>query len=154
MCSCTIVPLFAGIYKKGAGIGPALTFLFFAPAANILALVYTGSVIGVDLALARLFLSLAFGIGIALIMALLFRADDAARDAATSQLFAAQNVKGMSLAALIFLLIWVALLLVGMLKLDILSTPGLVINEKLVSSGRIPSPASVAAWIADAMKTT
>jgi uncharacterized membrane protein YraQ (UPF0718 family) len=38
VCSCTIVPLFAGIYKKGAGIGPAITFLFFAPAANILAL--------------------------------------------------------------------------------------------------------------------
>ena len=42
VCSCTIVPIFAGIYKKGAGIGPAITFLFFAPAANILALVYTG----------------------------------------------------------------------------------------------------------------
>jgi uncharacterized membrane protein YraQ (UPF0718 family) len=41
VCSCTIVPLFAGIYKKGAGLGPAITFLFFAPAANILALSYT-----------------------------------------------------------------------------------------------------------------
>ncbi len=50
VCSCTIVPLFAGIHKKGAGLGPAITFLFFAPAANILALVYTGGVIGVDLA--------------------------------------------------------------------------------------------------------
>jgi uncharacterized membrane protein YraQ (UPF0718 family) len=46
VCSCTIVPLFAGIHKKGAGLGPAITFLFFAPAANILALVYTGGVIG------------------------------------------------------------------------------------------------------------
>lgn len=121
VCSCTIVPLFAGIYKKGAGIGPAITFLFFAPAANILALVYTGSVIGVDLALARLFLSLAFSIGIGLIMALLFRSDDTARDEATSQLFAAQSAKGMSRTALIFLLTWVALLLVGTLKLDILT---------------------------------
>ena len=43
VCSCTIVPLFAGIHRKGAGIGPAITFLFFAPAANILALVYTGT---------------------------------------------------------------------------------------------------------------
>ena len=40
VCSCTIQPLFAGIYKKGAGLGPAITFLFFAPAANILALAY------------------------------------------------------------------------------------------------------------------
>lgn len=122
VCSCTIVPLFAGIYKKGAGIGPAMTFLFFAPAANILALVYTGSVIGVDLAFARLFLSLAFGIGIGLIMALLFRADDAAHDAATTQMFAPQSVKGMSRTALIFLLGWVAVLLFGTLKLDILTS--------------------------------
>ena len=63
VCSCTIVPLFAGIYKKGAGIGPAITFLFFAPAANILALAYTGVLIGPDIALARILLSLVFGIG-------------------------------------------------------------------------------------------
>src|SRR5512143_1135459 len=83
VCSCTIVPIFAGIYKKGAGLGPAITFLFFAPAANILALVYTGGVIGADLAFARFFLSLAFGIGIGLIMALIFRRSDIAHDKAT-----------------------------------------------------------------------
>ena len=134
VCSCTIVPLFAGIYKKGAGIGPAITFLFFAPAANILALVYTGSVIGVDLALARLFLSLAFGIGIGLIMALLFRADDAAHDAATSQMFAVQSDKGMSRTALIFLLTWVALLLVGTLKLDIFTGSYIYVNLPLAGA--------------------
>ena len=48
VCSCTIVPLFAGIYRKGAGIGPAITFLFFAPAGNIMALAYTGSILGPD----------------------------------------------------------------------------------------------------------
>lgn len=52
VCSCTIVPLFAGIYKKGAGLGPAVTFLFFAPAANLLTLAYTGVTLGPDLALA------------------------------------------------------------------------------------------------------
>src|SRR3990167_1937386 len=87
VCSCTIVPLFAGIYKKGAGLGPAITFLFFAPAANILALVYTGGVIGPDLAFARLFLSLAFGIGIGLIMALIFSRSDIAHDKATDEMF-------------------------------------------------------------------
>jgi uncharacterized protein len=46
VCSCTIVPLFGGIYRKGAGIGPAITFLFFAPAGNIMALAYTGSILG------------------------------------------------------------------------------------------------------------
>src|SRR5512147_477055 len=91
VCSCTIVPLFAGIYKKGAGLGPAITFLFFAPAANILALVYTGGVIGPDLAIARLLLSLVFGIGIGLIMALIFSRSDQAHDAAASQMFARKD---------------------------------------------------------------
>ena len=50
VCSCTIVPLFAGIYRKGAGIGPAITFLFFAPAGNIMALAYTGSILGAEFA--------------------------------------------------------------------------------------------------------
>jgi uncharacterized membrane protein YraQ (UPF0718 family) len=119
VCSCTIVPLFAGIFKKGAGIGPAITFLFFAPAANILALIYTGGVIGPDLAFARLFLSLAFGIGIGLIMALIFRKDDSAHDKATDEMFAAQG--RMRRAALVFLLIWIALLLAGTLKVGLLT---------------------------------
>src|SRR5512137_2422885 len=71
VCSCTIVPLFAGIYKKGAGLGPAITFLFFAPAGNILALAYTGRILGAEFAFARFALSLLFGIGIGLMMALL-----------------------------------------------------------------------------------
>jgi uncharacterized protein len=121
VCSCTIVPLFAGIFRKGAGLGPAITFLFFAPAANILALVYTGGIIGPDLAIARVILSLVFGIGIGLIMALIFRADDAAHDRATDTLFAAHGAQGMHRAALIFLIVWVALLLIGTLKLGFLT---------------------------------
>jgi hypothetical protein len=121
VCSCTIVPLFAGIYKKGAGLGPAITFLFFAPAANILALVYTGGVIGPDLAFARLFLSLAFGIGIGLIMALIFSRSDIAHDKATDEMFAGQSQKGMRRVALAFLLILVALLLSGTLKVGLLT---------------------------------
>lgn len=120
VCSCTIVPLFAGIYRKGAGLGPAITFLFFAPAANILALVYTGGVIGADLAFARFALSLAFGIGIGLVMALLFRGDDEAHVAAGAP-FAGPGTGGMGRGALAFLLLWVALLLAGTLKLAFLT---------------------------------
>ena len=69
VCSCTIVPLFAGVHRKGAGIGPAITFLFFAPAGNILALAYTGSVLGLEFAAARFLLCLVFGIGIGMLMA-------------------------------------------------------------------------------------
>ena len=119
VCSCTIVPLFAGIYKKGAGIGPAITFLFFAPAANILALIYTGGIIGADLAIARLTLSLAFGIGIGMIMALIFRHEDVEHDKATDAMFAAQA--SMRRASLIFLLVLVSLLLSGTLKIGLLT---------------------------------
>src|SRR5512139_2124184 len=119
VCSCTIVPLFAGIYKKGAGLGPAITFLFFAPAANILALVYTGGIIGVDLAFARLVLSLVFGIGIGMIMALIFSREDIAHDQDTDALFAGQGQ--MRRPALLFLLLLVALLLSGTLKLAVLT---------------------------------
>jgi hypothetical protein len=119
VCSCTIVPLFAGIYKKGAGLGPAITFLFFAPAANILALVYTGGVIGLDLAIARLSLSLVFGIGIGMIMALIFRRADIAHDQATDAMFTSKG--GMRRAALVFLLLLVALLLAGTFKISLLT---------------------------------
>lgn len=109
VCSCTIMPLFAGIYKKGAGLGPAITFLFVGPAINILALTYTGVAIGMDIAVARLILSIAFGIGIGLIMALIFRRDDAARDAAGPDAFAASaqipRAAWLLLALLVFLLI-------------------------------------------------
>ncbi len=119
VCSCTIVPLFAGIYKKGAGLGPAITFLFFAPAANILALAYTGVALGADLAFARLFLSLAFGIGIGLIMALIFSREDAQRANVKDDAFSQHG--GMRRGRTIFLLLMVALLLSGTLKLDFLT---------------------------------
>jgi uncharacterized protein len=134
VCSCTIVPLFAGIYRKGAGLGPAITFLFFAPAANILALVYTGGVIGPDLAIARLVLSLVFGIGIGLVMALVFRNDDAAHDRATDALFAAEGAYGMRRAALAFLLLWLALLLFGTLKLDLLTRAYVTLDVPLAGA--------------------
>jgi uncharacterized membrane protein YraQ (UPF0718 family) len=118
VCSCTVIPLFAGIYKKGAGLGPAITFLFVAPAVNILALTYTGTVIGMDLALARLFLSLAFGIGIGIIMALIFNKEDAEHDKATDSMFAGQA--SMRPAALVFLLILVGLLIMGTFQIDLL----------------------------------
>jgi len=119
VCSCTIVPLFAGIYKKGAGIGPAITFLFFAPAANILALIYTGGLIGADLAFARFFLSLVFGIGIGMIMALIFNKEDTAHDAAADAMFAGNQEMKSSSFILIALL--VALLLSGTLKIGLLT---------------------------------
>ena len=110
--------MFAGIHKKGAGIGPAITFLFVAPAVNILALSYTGTVIGMDLAIARLVLSITFGIGVGIIMALIFRREDAEHDKATDAMFAGQA--SMRPTALAFLLLLVALLIIGTFQIDAL----------------------------------
>jgi len=119
VCSCTVQPLFAGIYSKGAGLGPGITFLFFAPAANILALSYTGVALGADFAIARVVLSLCFGIGIGMIMALLFHRDDAAR-LANAEAFAGEE--GINRRTVIFLIALIALLIGGTLKLDFLTT--------------------------------
>lgn len=78
VCSCTILPLFAGIYKKGSGIGPATTFLFAGPAINVLAIIYTAQVLGMDLGIARAFFAIAMSILIGLIMAYLFGKEQAA----------------------------------------------------------------------------
>jgi len=118
VCSCTILPLFASIYKKGAGLGPAITFLFVGPAINILAVSYTGVAIGMDIAMARIILSAIFGIGIGLIMALIFRRDDQAHNQMTnSGLFATTaRVKPVTL---VFSLILLAVLVVGTLGVDL-----------------------------------
>lgn len=118
VCSCTVIPLFAGIYKKGAGLGPAITFLFVAPAVNILALSYTGTIIGLDIAIARLVLSIAFGIGIGILMALLFHKADQEHDKETEELFSGRA--SLRPAVLVFLLLLVAMLLIGTLQIDLL----------------------------------
>jgi len=73
VCSCTILPLFAGIKKKGAGLGPAIAFLYTAPGTNILAIALTWSVIGADFALARIVLSITFAVIIGVVISTLFK---------------------------------------------------------------------------------
>jgi uncharacterized membrane protein YraQ (UPF0718 family) len=72
VCSCTVLPLFAGINKRGAGLGPAITFLYSGPAINILAIVYTARLLGFDLGLARAVFAIGFSVVIGLIMGMLF----------------------------------------------------------------------------------
>ncbi len=135
VCSCTVIPLFAGIYKKGAGLGPAITFLFVAPAVNILALSYTGTVLGYDLAAARLILAIVFGIGVGVIMALLFRSEDAERDQETSKLFAGQAA--MRRPALNFLLLLVFLLIAGTFQIGFLTESYLELDLPLEGVHRL-----------------
>lgn len=73
VCSCTILPLFAGIWKKGSGLGPAIVLLYAGPAINIAAVSLTAKVIGWDIAIARLVLSVAFAVLIGVLMVVIFK---------------------------------------------------------------------------------
>ncbi len=75
VCSCTILPLFTGIYKKGSGLGPAITFLFAGPGINVLAIIYTAQVLGYDLGLARAVAAVGMSVLVGLIMSTLFRSE-------------------------------------------------------------------------------
>ncbi|MBE2190529.1 MAG: permease [Desulfobulbaceae bacterium] len=72
VCSCTVLPMFAGIYKMGAGLGPATTFLYSGPAINIMAVIMTAKVIGFELGVARGITAIVFSVVIGLIMSWLF----------------------------------------------------------------------------------
>jgi uncharacterized membrane protein YraQ (UPF0718 family) len=76
VCSCTILPMFAGIEKKGAGIGPATAFLFSGPAINLLAIVLTARVLGLDIGIARAIAAISMAVVIGLIMASIFQRSD------------------------------------------------------------------------------
>jgi uncharacterized membrane protein YraQ (UPF0718 family) len=80
VCSCTVLPLFAGIHKRGAGLGPAIAFLYSGPAINILAIVYTARLLGWQLGLARAIGAISFSVVIGLIMALIFRKEEKVKE--------------------------------------------------------------------------
>jgi uncharacterized protein len=82
VCSCTVLPLFGGIYKRGAGIGPAVAFLYSGPAINVLAIVYTARILGFDLGLARALGAVVFAASIGLIMAMIYRKEESLKDSA------------------------------------------------------------------------
>jgi len=131
VCSCTILPLFAGIRRSGAGLGPAVVFLYTAPATNILAIIYTSSLIGWDVALARIILSITFAIVIGITMSAIFpdKAAETASNGASTEAFAALgNVKTSGwlwgfFAILLAILLWGAS---PVLKLPV-KLPGLAV---------------------------
>jgi uncharacterized membrane protein YraQ (UPF0718 family) len=86
VCSCTVMPLFSGIYRMGAGLGPATAFLYSGPAINVLAIVMTAKVLGAPLGVARAAGAVVFSVVIGLLMALLFRREERAKAAAAMAL--------------------------------------------------------------------
>jgi uncharacterized membrane protein YraQ (UPF0718 family) len=89
VCSCTVLPLFGSIYRRGAGLGPASAFLYSGPAINVLAMILTARVLGLELGVARIVGATVFAVVIGLLMALIFRKEEAERAANGPDPFAA-----------------------------------------------------------------
>jgi len=81
VCSCTVLPLFSGIYKRGAGLGPAIAFLYSGPAINVLAIILTARILGWKIGLARAIGAVAFSVVIGFLMHLIFIKEEHARHA-------------------------------------------------------------------------
>ena len=93
VCSCTVLPLFGGIYFRGAGLGPAVAFLYSGPAINVLAIVLTARVLGVQLGVARAVGAIAFSVVIGLLMHLIFRKEERAKAAHPQDVFLGDDDK-------------------------------------------------------------
>ena len=87
VCSCTILPLFTGIYKRGAGLGPATAFLYSGPAINIMAIIITARVLGPELGIARAMAAVLFSVVIGLLMHLLFKDEETMRTEEDASMF-------------------------------------------------------------------
>ncbi len=92
VCSCTVLPLFGGIYKRGAGLGAAIAFLYSGPAINIMAIVVTAKVLGAELGIARAVGAIVFAVVIGGIMHLIYRREELARADTSARGFTADEV--------------------------------------------------------------
>lgn len=102
VCSCTILPLFTGIYRMGAGLGPACAFLYSGPAINVLAMIMTARILGMELGIARAVGAVLFSVVIGYAMHLLFRKEEAAKAAAALQMAEEQGGRPLWQTALYF----------------------------------------------------
>ncbi len=89
VCSCTVLPIFGGIYKRGAGLGPAIAFLYSGPAINILAIIYSARLLGYDIGVARAVGAIAFAAIVGLLMAFIFSREKKIPDSNSEKAFAA-----------------------------------------------------------------
>ncbi len=93
VCSCTVLPLFGGIYFRGAGLGPAIAFLYSGPAINVLAIVLTARVLGLELGIARAVGAISFSVIIGLLMHLLFLKEEREKAANPQEVFLGDDDK-------------------------------------------------------------
>jgi uncharacterized membrane protein YraQ (UPF0718 family) len=103
VCSCTVLPLFAGIHRRGAGLGPAIAFLYSGPAINVLAIILTARVLGWQLGVARAAGAIIFSIIIGLIMAGIYRREEREKQGAAGLDLAAEDSRPLGRTVLYFL---------------------------------------------------
>ncbi|GAH56302.1 unnamed protein product, partial [marine sediment metagenome] len=126
VCSCTVLPLFSGIHKRGAGLGPAVAFLYSGPAINVLAIVYSARLLGYELGLARALGAIIFASAIGLAMAFLYRKEESQRNKQSFAVLPA-NPEGKSLwQQVIFLGTLVGILVLAASK-NWIATGGLLV---------------------------
>lgn len=105
VCSCTVLPLFGGIYKRGAGLGAAIAFLYSGPAINVMAVVVTAKVLGAEIGIARAIGAIVFALVIGAIMHFIYRREEAGRTVTSSRGFSAEaGEKPAGIIALFFAL--------------------------------------------------
>ena len=104
VCSCTVLPLFGGIYKRGAGLGAAIAFLYSGPAINIMAIVVTAKVLGAEMGIARAVGAIGFAVVIGAIMQLIYRKEELARATSTRGFEAGEQDKPMATIVTFFTL--------------------------------------------------
>ncbi len=102
VCSCTVLPLFGGIYKRGAGLGPAVAFLYSGPAINVLAIVLTARVLGTEMGFARTIGAVVFSLVAGLAMHFFFRKDESDRAAAQAVIPGPGDIRPLQQTALTF----------------------------------------------------
>jgi len=110
VCSCTVLPLFGGIYKRGAGLGAAIAFLYSGPAINIMAIVVTAKVLGAEIGIARAIGAISFSLIIGAIMHLIYRKEEAQRGTANSRGFGDDEAEKPLAAVATFFFLMVAIL--------------------------------------------
>ncbi|MBI5115032.1 permease [Candidatus Poribacteria bacterium] len=103
VCSCTVLPLFAGIHRRGAGLGPAIAFLYSGPAINVLAIILTARVLGWELGLARAVGAVVFSVVIGLIMATIYHKEESEKKANADLAVATEGGRSLGQSVLYFL---------------------------------------------------
>jgi len=152
VCCCTVLPLFAGIYKKGAGLGPAIAFLFSGPAINVLAIVYSAKLLGYDIGIARAAGAIIFSVVIGLIMALIYRKEKTKFDAKAFEMLTSDPGGKSIWQQVIFIGILVAILIMAASKIWI--GTGIALAALGIVLWRWFSKAEIVQWLKETLHFT